>query len=536
MNDKKYFGVMLDCSRNAVMKPEQVMRFADIISSFGYNSIQLYTEDTYEIDGEPYFGYLRGRYTKEEIKAIDEHCMEKGVELIPCIQTLAHLNQIFRWSDYASIRDTDDILLAGEEKTYELIDKMFFTLAESFTSRKVNIGMDEAHMLGRGAYLDKNGLVNRFDILKKHLERVLSIAEKYGFECMMWSDMFMRLASGGDYYTFDKPVTSEAKACVPKNVNLVYWDYYHTEKRVYDGMFSVHKQLAGDKVWFAGGAWTWVGFAPRNGFTIKTMAPAMKSAAKNGIRNVFVTMWGDNGKECSFYSVLPSLYAIRKMYDGETDESSIKNGFKEIVGIDFDAMCLLDLPSDADGGKNTNNNPCRYLLYSDPLLGVMDSTVSKNTANEFKKAAKKLSPYCGDGEFAYLFETEKLLCETLALKCDLGGFLREAYKSENVEALKNGIKKIKKTEKKLKEFYYSFKNLWQKENKPHGFDVQELRIGGLMLRLSSARERIEDYLAGKISSVPELEEIILDPFCRKGEEGKPVCMQTYSFGSTVNSL
>ena len=224
------------------------------------------------------------------------------------------------------------------------------------------------------------------------------------------------------------------------------------------------------------------------------------------------------------------------MYDGETDESSIKNGFKEIVGIDFDAMCLLDLPSDADGGKNTNNNPCRYLLYSDPLLGVMDSTVSKNTANEFKKAAKKLSPYCGDGEFAYLFETEKLLCETLALKCDLGGFLREAYKSENVEALKNGIKKIKKTEKKLKEFYYSFKNLWQKENKPHGFDVQELRIGGLMLRLSSARERIEDYLAGKISSVPELEETILDPFCRKGEEGKPVCMQTYSFTSTVNSL
>ena len=106
---------MLDCSRNAVMKPEQVMRFADIISSFGYNSIQLYTEDTYEIDGAPYFGYLRGRYTKEEIKAIDEHCMEKGVELIPCIQTLAHLNQIFRWSDYASIRDTDDILLEKKE-------------------------------------------------------------------------------------------------------------------------------------------------------------------------------------------------------------------------------------------------------------------------------------------------------------------------------------------------------------------------------------------------------------------------------------
>ena len=35
----KRFGVMLDMSRNAVMKPEQVKEFAKTIKSFGYEGV-----------------------------------------------------------------------------------------------------------------------------------------------------------------------------------------------------------------------------------------------------------------------------------------------------------------------------------------------------------------------------------------------------------------------------------------------------------------------------------------------------------------
>ena len=66
----KRFGVMLDMSRNAVMRPEEVKHFAKLLRSFGYNMIQLYTEDTYEVDNEPYFGYMRGRYTKAQLADI----------------------------------------------------------------------------------------------------------------------------------------------------------------------------------------------------------------------------------------------------------------------------------------------------------------------------------------------------------------------------------------------------------------------------------------------------------------------------------
>ena len=56
MKKYRYFGAMLDCSRNAVMKPEAVKKFIDCLAKLGYNALELYTEDTFRPEGEPYFG------------------------------------------------------------------------------------------------------------------------------------------------------------------------------------------------------------------------------------------------------------------------------------------------------------------------------------------------------------------------------------------------------------------------------------------------------------------------------------------------
>ena len=46
-------GLMVDCSRNAVMNLTALKRFVKVISALGYDTLMLYTEDTYEVDGEP---------------------------------------------------------------------------------------------------------------------------------------------------------------------------------------------------------------------------------------------------------------------------------------------------------------------------------------------------------------------------------------------------------------------------------------------------------------------------------------------------
>ena len=86
-------GVMIDMSRNAVMSVDGLKRFLPLLKKMGYNCVMLYTEDTYEVDGEPYFGYMRGRYSKAEMKELDAFAASIGITMIPCIQTLAHLEE-----------------------------------------------------------------------------------------------------------------------------------------------------------------------------------------------------------------------------------------------------------------------------------------------------------------------------------------------------------------------------------------------------------------------------------------------------------
>lgn len=107
----------------------------------------------------------------------------------------------------------------------------------------------------------------------------------------MWSDMFFRLANNGEYYPIEPSVSQEVIDITPKDVGLIYWDYFHVDKETYDKMFNAH-QLFKNEVWFAGGAWTWMGFTPGNAFTLESMIPAMQSAKEHGIENIILTLWG----------------------------------------------------------------------------------------------------------------------------------------------------------------------------------------------------------------------------------------------------
>ena len=64
----KRFGSLIDCSRNAVMNIEGIKQWIDLISELGFNSLMVYTEDTYEVNGHPYFGYGRGSSEQSEFE------------------------------------------------------------------------------------------------------------------------------------------------------------------------------------------------------------------------------------------------------------------------------------------------------------------------------------------------------------------------------------------------------------------------------------------------------------------------------------
>ena len=508
----KRLGTMVDCSRNAVLKPEAVKQWIDILADLGYNTLLLYTEDTFQLDTHPYFGHLRGRYTQQELKDMDDYAYAKGIELIACTQALAHLNQLFQWSCYAPIRDCGDILLANEEKTYALIDEMFHVISRTFRSKHVNIGMDEAHMLGRGQYLSRFGLKDRTEILLEHLRRVSEIAKKYDLQLSMWDDMFFHMLNdtGDDMTAID--ITADIRDQVPDNVDLIYWDYYCCEETHYDTQLKKHNACK-EGVWFAGGLWSWTGYAPHNAFSIDATKAAFAACRKNGTDNVFLTLWGDDGADCSPFALIPSLYYAAQLAKGIEDDAAIKEGFAQHFGVSFDAFMLLDLPGTPTASPvppqwpTGPNDPEKYMLFTDCFMGKFDGTVQEGDGAAYAVCAEKLAALPTVPAFDCLFRTAKALCDVMAIKMELGVRTRKAYKEGCASDLLPDYRTLLE---KLEVFYAAYRTQWLTFNKPQGFEIQDIRLGGLIRRVKHCIWRLEEYAAGNIDRIDELEEPVLD--------------------------
>lgn len=526
-------GYMADCSRNAVARVDTLKKLVRQAALMGYHFIGLYLEDTLAIPEEPYFGYMRGAYTKEEIAEVVRYAELFGVEIRPYVETLAHLNQITRYEHYQKFIDTDDILLAGDERTYAFLDHYLKAVSDAFPSRRVNLGMDEAHMVGLGRYLDAHGYQNRVEIIQKHLERVMEICRKYGLQPQMWSDMFFRLAFGGEYYVKDKPMADNVK--IPEGLELVYWDYYSADEEHYDDMLRQHRKMT-DKVSFAGGVWKWIGFAPHNRYSAVIGKAALSSCRRNGITSVVMTGWGDNGGEASQFSILPGLFEdARLVYEDDLPEAA----FYALTGIREEDYMKLDLSNPLPEREDRVNNAGKFLLYNDVLLGVFDPLAKQLAEGYYEDAAKQP----GDGYYVdaakqlangyyvdaakqleqavrdssgsslcYVLKTQASLCRVLQDKANLGMVIRAAYGAGDREKLREIAEEaIPQLLEKLDRFYQDFRKQWMSENKAFGFEVQSLRIGGLRQRILEVQQRLEEYLSGEITEIDELEKPVL-PF------------------------
>ncbi|MBR6594018.1 MAG: beta-N-acetylhexosaminidase [Clostridia bacterium] len=533
-------GAMIDNSRNSVTTVAQMKKYIAYSAAFGLNCVYLYNEDTYEIEGEPYFGYMRDRYTEEDVRELCAFGSSFGVEVIPCMQTLAHLNQALRWYRYGKVLDMGDTLLVDEEQTYELIEKMIAFWRRTCTTEHIHIGMDEAHCLGRGKHLDKHGAEPKFDILCRHLERVAAICRKYGFKPMMWSDMFFRIAFGG-YYS-DDGIDKALLDKVPKDVTLVYWDYYSTDREKYIAQLKKHA-LFDNEIGFAGGAWKWSGFTPsiNHSWTVSKMA--LEEVKKSGVKQAMVTCWGDDGAECLSACVLPvlALYGANRLADGEEADTLARELFSAACGYTADEMFTLCRPSVTPAENLTPYaNPTKYLFYNDVLKGLFDRHVDDRFSLYYRDCAAELEVLAErESPLNYLFDVQAKLCRVLELKATAGIELKRAYdEGDRITLAYMADSVLPAVRRRTEEFYDAFRAGWMRESRPGGFDTHDLRIGGMLRRVLAAERTVRDYIEGRIDSIPELEAERLYFDCRPDNDGKSLTigMNHYHFTATSNIL
>lgn len=525
LEETAYFrscGPMFDlCQGNAALNVDQLKFFLRKCAIMGLSQCLMYMEDTYVVPEEPYFGYMRARYTHDELKELDDYAYYLGIELIPNIQALAHFRDVLKWDVYRQLREDEDCLIPEDEGTYTFLRHVITAAAKPFRTKRINLCMDEALLVGQGTYLKRHGLVHKFEIMQRHLRRVMEITDELGLRPMIAGDMFFNAL--GSNYRMDIEIPQSFIDSMPKGFDMLYWDYYGQNGDRYRRLIDLRKQLA-EKVVFQGGIWVWVGFAPNWTMTRITTDLALDACKEKGIDDVQATIWGDSGTECDIRMTLfgLQLFAEHGFMRGTPSDEQLRRRFEFCTGGNYDLFYKIQ-EFDRCPGVTENNteqrNPTKFLVWQDPLQGLFDKNIE---GLAMKAHYQKLADYLDKadfGNYASMFEYYRRLAHVLVLKSELGVDIHKAYRDNDRKTLGSIAEDV------LPELMLRVRALreqhsicWRENNKMLGWDIFDMRYGSLLIRLETAAQTIRDYLDGKLACIEELEE---KQILFNGEEGIP---------------
>lgn len=505
-------GVMWDVSRNGVLLPQAARALIRRLALMGINTLMLYAEDVYDVPGEPFFGYLRGGYSHAELKALDRYAAHFGIEMFPCIQTLGHFEQVLKWPAYRDLTDVHGVLTVGDEATYTLLEKIIRAASAPFRSRRIHIGMDEAHGLGSGRYKRLHGDRDPFDIFSDHLDRVCGICHKVGLSPMIWCDMYFRMASAHyDYFDTTFTFPKRVKRRIPKDVQLVYWDYYHTHEGFYRDFIDRHRLLGVEPI-VAGGLWTWCRFWAQLPYAFLATDACMRACKAKGVREAFTTLWFDDGNDCDPFSALPGIqYFAEHGYATTPDSKRLRTNFRGSCDADFDAWVQAG-SMDCAGPLTPADPPplsvTRAILWDDPLIGLMDAQLDGFPRRDhYEKMANQLDQAAEGGSvWAQRLRFPAAVARAAGLKHRLRRNLLVAYRRKDRSQLQHLIQcDLPAVRVAVERLWKEHRRLWTATYKPFGFEVVEGRYGALLARLDHLNERLDAYANGHVDSIPELD-------------------------------
>src|SRR5450432_1522302 len=216
-------GLMIDASRNGVPHVASLEQRIVELALLGINQLTLYTEDTYQVQGHPLVGYMRGAYSKSELRHVVGFAKHFGIEMFPCVQTLAHLEQILQYRrDYARLRDTASVLSVKSKHTRDFVAALLDSASAPYDSRVIHVGMDEPWDLGRGTCFEVNRKIDPRELYLSHLKVVAALCAERRLEPTLWGDLIL----GQHAFNGDLPMTAAQWRRLPKNITLNYWQYF----------------------------------------------------------------------------------------------------------------------------------------------------------------------------------------------------------------------------------------------------------------------------------------------------------------------
>jgi hypothetical protein len=237
----------------------------------------------------------------------------------------------------------------------------------------------------------------------------------------------------------------------------------------------------------------------------------MRACKAQRVREVFVTLWGDDGMECDVFSALPGIqFFAEHAYADTVNHKLLRDNFRGSCDADFDdwvkASEIDSVPCLAAPEKS-HTNISKWLLWQDPVLGLMEPQLARvSLRRHYQKlydtlrvAARRLP-----ANQRLLFPAQ--LSKVLSLKAGLRRDLVAAYKAGNRRRLRALIEgDLKSLRSAVDQLWKTHRETWLGLYKPFGWEVIEQRYGAQRARLEGLAERVRSYLDGDVDSIPEFE-------------------------------
>lgn len=197
-------GYYLDVTRGRIPTLDYLKSFADKLSYYKINQLQLYVEHSFLFRELSEVWRDDTPLTAEEILELDEYCDGLHIELVPSLSTFGHLHKLLSTKTYAGLCELPDSQLqpfsyedrmqhhtidASNPESMTLIKKLIDEYLPLFRSRQFNLCADETFDLGKGRAKE---LAEQKGVDTLYIEYVKELCEYLiakGKRPMFWGDI-----------------------------------------------------------------------------------------------------------------------------------------------------------------------------------------------------------------------------------------------------------------------------------------------------------------------------------------------------------
>ena len=342
--DLEVRGFMLDISRCKVPKLGELSRLVDMLALFKYNRLELYMEHTFAFEGHEIVWAGASPLSLAAVRKLGEICAVAGVELVPNMNGLGHMERWLRYPEYRYLAESEapfvdplgtvrkyPTTLYPDGRALDFMDSLYAQLLPNFEGENFNIGGDEPWELGMGrsrARCEAEG--GKYGVYIAHMLGLRERAAKYGKKVCFWADVLMQ-----------SPEYSELLPC---DMTPILWGYYLDHP--YEEQCSYMKGLGRDFL-VAPGTSTWNSFGSRWDCAFKNIQTACGCAKKHGARGMILTQWGDGGNHQPWCAMYPAIAAAAACAWGAAPaEERVCDALDRFVFIDASgefsrALCAL---------------------------------------------------------------------------------------------------------------------------------------------------------------------------------------------------